>query len=282
MFDPFKIASPACVNVSGGRTSAYLLKRVIESNNGIPDDTHLIFCNTGKEDEATLRFIRDIALHWGVDITWLEYREGGGFEVVTFETASRNGEPFEAVIRQRGGVLPNPRARYCSSELKTRTIHRYLRSLGIQEWETMLGIRADEPRRVAKFRFNPHPETQDEFVRIPLADAFVTAGAVGEFWRAQPFDLALPNNGGKTIHGNCDLCFLKTGASLVSLIAEKPERGIWWATQERQAEAVAHGDGCRFRIDRPGYSSMYDFAKSQSDMYGFDNTEEAISCFCGD
>jgi 3'-phosphoadenosine 5'-phosphosulfate sulfotransferase (PAPS reductase)/FAD synthetase len=282
MFDPFKIASPACVNVSGGRTSAYLLKRVIESNGGVPDDTFLIFCNTGKEDEATLRFIRDIALHWGVHITWLEYREGGQFEVVTFETASRNGDPFEAVIRQRGGVLPNPRSRYCSSELKTRTIHRYLRSLGIQEWETMLGIRADEPRRVAKFRFNPHPETPDEFVRIPLADAFVTAGGVGEFWRAQPFDLALPNNGGKTIHGNCDLCFLKTGASLVSLIAEKPERGIWWATQEKQAEAVAHGDGCRFRIDRPGYGSMYDFVRNQSDMYGFDNNEEAISCFCGD
>lgn len=310
MFDPFKIVGPTCVNVSGGRTSAYLLKRVIESNGGIPDDTHLIFCNTGKEDEATLKFVNDISLNWGVPITWLEYRYspqatptrallramahsiepaltevvsmGQQFEVVTYETASRNGEPFEAIIRQRGGVLPNPRSRYCSSEMKTRTIHRYLRSLGIQDWETMLGIRADEPRRVAKFRFNPHPETQDEFVRIPLADAFVTAGAVGEFWRAQSFDLALPNNGGKTIHGNCDLCFLKTGASLVSLIAEKPERGVWWAKQEKQAEAVAHGDGCRFRIDRPGYGSMYDFARSQADMYGFDGDEEAISCFCGD
>ena len=282
MFDPFKIEGVTCLNVSGGRTSAYLVKRVIESNGGIPDGTYLIFCNTGKEDEATLRFIRDIALYWGVYIIWLEYREGAGFEVVTFETASRNGEPFEAIIRQRGGVLPNPRSRYCSSEMKTRTIHRYLRSLGVDEWETMLGIRADEPRRVAKFRFNPHPETPDEFVRIPLADAFVTAGAVGEFWRAQPFDLALPNNSGKTIHGNCDLCFLKTGASLVSLIAEKPERAIWWAGQEKQAEAVAHGDGARFRIDRPGYNSMYEFAQNQPDMYGFDKDEEAISCFCGD
>lgn len=294
MFDPFKIDGPTCLNVSGGRTSAYLLHRTIESNNGLPDGTYVIFCNTGKEDEATLKFVNDISVNWGIPITWLEYDNdiefagpfvrGGNarVKVVDFETASRNGTPFEKIIMHRRGVLPNPRSRYCSSELKTRTIHRYLRSLGVNEWETMLGIRADEPRRVAKFRFNPHPETPDEFVRIPLADAFVTAAAVGEFWRAQPFDLALPNNGGKTIHGNCDLCFLKTGASLVSLIAEKPERAIWWAGQEKKAEAVAHGDGARFRIDRPGYNSMYEFAQNQSDMYGFDKDEEAISCFCGD
>lgn len=242
----------------------------------------VLFCNTGKEDEATLIFVRDLALNWGVPITWLEYRDGAQFEVVTFETASRNAQPFEAVIKQRGGVLPNPRSRFCSSELKTRTMHRYIRSLGIDDWETMLGIRADEPRRVAKFRFNPHPETPDEFVRIPLADAFVSAVEVGEFWRKQPFDLGLPNLKGKTIHGNCDLCFLKTGHSLVSLIAEKPERAIWWAIQEKRAEAVATGDGDRFRIDRPGYRSMYDFVQNQSDMFGFDEDEEAISCFCGE
>jgi len=278
----FKVSGNTCLNVSGGRTSAYLVKKVIDANCGIPDGTHLVFCNTGKEDEATLLFVRDIGKQWGVDIAWLEYREGANFEIVNFDTASRNGEPFEAIIKQRGGVLPNPRARYCSSEMKTRTIHRYLRSLGIDEWETILGIRADEQRRVAKFRSNPRPETPDENIRIPLADANVTAGEVGEFWRKQDFDLGLPNNGGKTVHGNCDLCFLKTGASLVSLIAERPDRAIWWANQERSAEYVTNGNGAKFRIDRPTYQSMQSFVKSQSDMYGFDENEEAISCFCGD
>lgn len=282
MIDPFKIVGPTCLNVSGGRTSAYLLCRALESNGGLPPETVVIFDNTGKEDPLTLCFVRDLSTHLKVPITWLEYREGGSFEVVTFETASRNGEPYEAIIRDRGGVLPNPISRYCSSELKTRTTHRYLRSLGWTEWETMLGIRADEPRRVAKFRFNPHPETPDEFVRIPLADAFITAGAVGEFWRTQPFDLGLPNIGGKTLHGNCDLCFLKSGHTVKSLIAEKPERAIWWMEQESRAAEVATGNGGRFRADRPAYRSMYDFALNQSDMYGFDKDEEAISCFCGD
>ena len=282
MNDPFKIVGPTCVNVSGGRTSAYLLHRTMESNNGLPDGTVSLFCNTGKEEEATLRFVRDISAKWNVPIVWLEYRDGAGFEVVSFETASRNGEPFEAVIRQRGGILPNPRSRYCSSEMKTRTMHRYLRAIGWSEWETMLGIRADEPRRVAKFRLNPHPETPDEFVRIPLVDAFITAGAVGKFWRTQPFDLGLPNIGGKTINGNCDLCFLKTGNALVSLIAESPQRAIWWAGREDGAKSAADGDGWRFRNDRPTYGSMYEFVQSQGDMIGFDTDEEAISCFCGD
>lgn len=200
--------------------------------------------------------------------------------MVDFDTASRAGEPYEQVIQQRNGVLPNLRARYCSSEMKTRTMHRYLRSLGWAEWETMIGIRADEPRRAAKFRFNPHPETKAEYVRVPLVDAFVSARDVGEFWQDQPFDLALPNIKGKTMHGNCDLCFLKPAAQVLSLIQEKPERAVWWAEQERKAKTVAHGDGARFRNDRASYAQMAIFADQQTDM--FDQDEEAIACFCGD
>jgi len=278
VIDPFKIDGPTCISFSFGRSSAYLLHRVLESNGGLPEGSHVLSCNTGKEEEASLAFGWEISERWSVPITLLEYRPGAGFEVVTFETASRNGEPFEAVIAQRGGVLPNPRSRYCSSEMKTRTMHRYLRSLGIEEWETMLGIRADEPRRVAKFRFNPHPETPAEYVRIPLADAFVSAHDVGAFWKAQPFDLQLPNNNGKTMHGNCTRCFLKPAAQILSL--EKERHDPWWMVQEKKAESVATGDGCRFRNDRPSYAQIAAFAAEQKDM--FDQDEEAISCLCGD
>ena len=278
MIDPFKIDGPTCISFSGGRTSAYMLSRVLENNGGMPIEARVLFCNTGKEEEATLRFVHECGTRWGVHITWLEYQPGGGFAVTSFKDAKRDGEPYEAVIAQRGGTLPNPRSRYCSSELKTRTMHRHLRSIGWDEWETMIGIRADEPRRVAKFRFNPHPETKAEYVRVPLADAFVTAQEVGDFWRSQPFDLELPNNNGKTMHGNCDLCFLKPAHQVFSLIAEKPERSVWWAKQE--ADSRATGDGRFFRNDRPSYASMAKFAAEQRDM--FDHNEEAIACFCGD
>jgi 3'-phosphoadenosine 5'-phosphosulfate sulfotransferase (PAPS reductase)/FAD synthetase len=279
MPDPFKIQGPTCISFSGGRTSAYMLWRVLESNGGLPGDAKVLFCNTGKEEEATLQFVDRCALEWDVPITWLEYRNPALFAEVTFATASRNGEPFEAVIRQRGGYLPNRVARYCSSELKTRTMHRYLKNIGWEEWDTFIGIRADEPRRVAKFRANPNPETKSEDVFMPLAATNISSKLVGDFWAAQPFDLALSNFNGKTMHGNCDLCYLKPTAQLISLIQEKPSRAIWWARMEKEAESVAN-TASRFHNDRPSYKEMLAFSKQQTDM--FDQNEEAISCFCGD
>ena len=278
--DCFKITAPTCISFSGGRTSAYMLWRVLQSNGGLPDEAKVIFCNTGKEDEETLKFVRDCSRYWNVPITWLEYRAGPTFEVVSYEAASRNGEPFDAVIKQREPSLPNGRSRYCSSELKTRTMHRYLKSIGWTEWDSFVGIRADESRRVAKFRANPNPEGIHETVHLPLAMVYASAGGVGDFWKQQPFDLNLPNHNGKTMHGNCDLCYLKPKSQILSLITEKPERATWWIRHEQQAATRCTGDGAFFAIDRPNYENMRKFAAEQKDM--FDSSEEAISCFCGD
>lgn len=56
-FDPFKITEPTCISFSGGRTSAYMLWRVLQSNGGLPKEAIVCFANTGKEDEATLQFV---------------------------------------------------------------------------------------------------------------------------------------------------------------------------------------------------------------------------------
>ena len=115
MHDPFKITQPTCISFSGGRTSAYMLWRVLQTNGGMPADTVVCFANTGKEVEATLRFVRDCAEHWQVPIRWLEYVPmEPGFALIDFDRASRQGEPFEALIRKRQ-YLPNPVARGCTS-----------------------------------------------------------------------------------------------------------------------------------------------------------------------
>ena len=280
MADPFKIDSPTCISFSGGRTSAYMLWRVLQANGGLPDEAVVCFGNTGKEEEATLQFIKDVSDNWGVEIHWVERRfDDIGFERVTFETASRNGEPFEALIRKRN-YLPNPVARICTSELKIRAQSKYLASLDHFAGEkysaienlSWVGIRADEQRRAAKIA---------DKSRIPLWAASVTKETVGDFWKAQPFDLGLPNNNGVTMHGNCDLCFLKPAAQVLALIAEKPERHVWWAKMEALALALASKpSGAVFRSDRPSYAQMAKYASEQSDM--FDKNEEAIACFCGD
>ncbi len=283
MRDPFQVDGPTCISFSGGRTSAYMLWRVLQSNGGLPPDARVIFANTGKEAEETLQFVRDCSDRWGVHITWVEYRIGSGFAVVDFESASRNGEPFDQIIKQRGYILPNPRSPYCSSELKSRSMHRYLRSIGFESWESFVGIRADEPIRVGRFRANPHPESPNEEICLPLADAGVTRYDVSEFWAEQSFDLGLQNYNGNTAEGNCDLCFRKHPDRIKSLVALKPSRAAWWIEKEAQADKFATGDGNRFRNDRPSYAQYAKFAEQQTDAFGHANAEqEAIACFCGD
>lgn len=280
MTNAFKIDSPTCISFSGGRTSAYMLWRVLQANGGLPAEAKVCFANTGKEDEATLRFVEKCSKEWNVPITWVEYVNAeetkDRFKVVTFETASRNGEPFEAIIRKRN-YLPNPVSRFCTVEMKVRAIHRYLKSVGWTEWDSMLGIRADEQRRLAKIGNQDYGKHEEKIA--PLGRVGITKEMVGEFWRNQPFDLELPNINGVTMHGNCDLCYLKGGAQILSLIQEKPDRAVWWAKMEALALASAPS-GAKFRTDRPSYAEMAKFAADQRDM--FDANEEAIACFCGD
>jgi 3'-phosphoadenosine 5'-phosphosulfate sulfotransferase (PAPS reductase)/FAD synthetase len=304
MRDPFKIDGRTAISVSGGRTSGYMLWRVLQANGGrLPHDCVVMFANTGKENEETLRFVREMAARWNVPIHWLEYRSGiealgvvrsvpddappVTFAEVSFDTASRNGEPFKALIRRRL-FLPNPVSRFCTSELKIRTMHRYLKSLGWQdgdgEWDQMVGIRADEQRRVAKIRARgTSTETVRETMSLPLADAGVTLAEVTTFWDAQPFDLELPVINGRTPDGNCDLCFLKPPAVRLSIIRTRPQSPVWWIEAEAEAEAEAGSGsaGARFnKYGQPSYQQLADFARDQRDM--FDPDEEALACFCGD
>lgn len=278
--NPFLIDSPTCISFSGGRTSAYMLHRILQAHGGVlPPEAIVCFANTGKEEEATLRFVDRCSREWGVEIHWLEYRyhptPAERFKRVTFETAARDGQPFFELIDQNGSpYLPNPVARICTAKLKIRVIHHYLRSLGFEHDENAdwVGIRADEQRRAAKI----------DRSRTPLVTAGVTKETVGDFWKSQPFDLELPNMNGVTMHGNCDLCFLKPAHQIFSLIQEKPERAIWWMKMEAHAQSSnkTYGDGAKFRKDRPSYKEMYDYALKQPNL--FDTNEESIPCFCGD
>lgn len=255
-----------------------MLHRILEANNGLPKEAIVCFANTGKEEEATLKFVQDCSDNWNVPINWLEFRDSEAkFETVNYETASRQGEPFEALIRKRQ-LLPNPVARFCTVELKVRTMHRFLKSIGWTEWVSMLGIRADEQRRLAKISNQDYGTHEEKF--SPLGVDGITAMDVGKFWELNSFDLALPNHNGKTMHGNCDLCFLKGGSQIVSLINEKPERALWWARMETlvQSSGQATGQGDRFRKDRRSYAEMMKYTQDQASLF----TDETIGCFCGD
>lgn len=243
------------IQFSGGRTSAFMLHQILEANGGLPDRTHVCFQNTGREMPETLDFVAEVGRRWGVMVTWLEYRpKAPFFEIVGYQGASRNGEPFEALIRRRK-YLPNQQARFCTQELKIRTAKRYLRSIGWSRWASATGIRADEPHRLNK------PAPRDRWtVWNPLADAGIAKEDVAAFWRRQPFDLQLPNVNGNCWLGNCDGCFLKSEASIAAFTREFPTKAGWWERMEALAGDLTSGSGGTFskRYTRKEMREMMD------------------------
>jgi 3'-phosphoadenosine 5'-phosphosulfate sulfotransferase (PAPS reductase)/FAD synthetase len=264
MTEPFLLEEPGILSFSGGRTSGLLLRRTLDAYNGtLPDGVKVVFCNTGREMEETLRFVRDCASAWSVPIVWLEYREAAPhYEVVTFETASRDGRPFLELLRQhvnrkdetRGRrPLPNVRSRICTTNLKTRLKKKWARhALGWKSYFMAIGFRADEGHRVTRgFKYAEPGET----LRYPLHAAGITKDDVLAFWAAQPFSLELLVDAhGETIEGNCDLCFMKSAKKVSALAARYPDRARWWA--EREVEAATTDRPGFFRQDRPSYQDM--------------------------
>lgn len=221
--------NPIFAGISGGRTSMYLLW--LFKDKGVT----FLFQNTGREREETYEFLRDAERFWGVKIIWLEYTyEKPLFKVVDFETADRTGKPFEAIITKKQRV-PNKRERFCTQELKVKTARRYIRSLGIKHWTTLVGFRADEPKRVADLAKRYPGKTIRETVEAPLFNLGVTAEDVGAFWKTQPFDLRLPLlPNGKTFGGNCRGCFWHSEYQQAMLVRNDPEAVDWLVAQEKR------------------------------------------------
>ena len=109
MHDAFKTSGPTCISFSGGRTSAYLLWRVLQAHGGtLPDDAQVLFCNTGKEEEATLRFVRECGERWNVQIVWLEYTGNGEWVECDFDSAARSAKPLRwGRLAENFPPLPN-------------------------------------------------------------------------------------------------------------------------------------------------------------------------------
>ena len=275
MTDPFHITGPAVISFSGGRTSGYMLWRILQSHGGtLPDDVVVCFANTGREMPATLDFVRDCGAAWNVPIRWLEYRREAGrpFVVeVSHNSASREGEPFEALLRSKS-MLPNPVARFCTIELKIRTMARFVReTFGWKRWVNIVGLRADEPARIARLVLRNEANKDPFKASAPLSDAGVAEEDVFSFWADQPFDLRLKG----PWEGNCDGCFLKNRAALERMWLDHPTRMAWWPAMEGLPHGV--GAGRTFRADREDYATMAATVRDQGRL-PFDINEKALPC----
>ena len=200
------------ISFSGGRTSAVMTKLCVEKFKD-SHDIAITFANTGCEHENTLKFVDQCAKHFGWGVVWVEAvinpERGKGIrhKVVTYETASRNGEPMEADFAKHG--LPGPGWLHCTRDTKELPIKSYLkRSLG-WDWGTYwiaIGIRADEIDRVSQNR------EKLKFV-YPLVDAGWTKDDVKRECASWSFDLDLKGEH----YGNCVWCWKKSMRKLLTL-----------------------------------------------------------------
>lgn len=273
--NPYLITGPALISFSGGRTSAYMLKKIVDAHGGtLPDDVHVCFANTGKEREETLRFVHECATRWGVRVRWLEFRSrktslpvDQRFEEVGYNSASRAGEPFEALIRDKQHT-PNAVMRWCTQELKVRVMKWFMQSLGYDAWVNIIGLRHDEPHRVAKSRIKPRECWSNA---LPLDDAKVSNRDVRAFWAQQDFDLNL-----LPFEGNCDGCFLKARPKLWEIERTAPGTLQWWSDMEQ-------GPGKGRFVTEYSYAELIRDVRRQPDLFAgglFDNDPD-MDAECG-
>lgn len=228
---------PTIAGISGGSTSAMLAALC---------DRQVIFSfqNTGREAPRTYEFLGELADGLERPITWLEFRPPrrkgdrpckSRVEIVTPHNHDRSGAPFEMLMstlnnfratRGKGPIAPWWRSRICTTYMKTRTARNYVNEQGWTAWSELVGLRADEPDRVAKLRVGVPSRIGR---RAPLAEAGITKADVNAFWAQQSFQLGLD-----PLMGNCTGCFLKDQADLSRALAQPETDAQWWIGMEER------------------------------------------------
>jgi 3'-phosphoadenosine 5'-phosphosulfate sulfotransferase (PAPS reductase)/FAD synthetase len=219
------------ISFSGGRTSGYMTKKILDTKAG-EYEIKVIFANTGFENEATFQFVHDCDTQFGFNTVWLEgvtneeMGVGMSHKLVTFETASRNGEPFEEMIQKYG--ITNMQSPQCTRNLKRYPIESYLKSIGWgkRDYDLAIGIRTDELRRVK--------DDKSRSVVYPLVDWFpADKQDVLDWWEDQAFDLQLLEH-----QGNCKTCWKKSMSKLMRLHDEDPTQFDFFERMEEKYPRV--------------------------------------------
>lgn len=205
------------ISFSGGKTSAYMTKWLLENKRNDYNQIVILFSNTGQENEETLEFVNKCDREWDLGVIWLEAkvmhgeRLGSKYTITNYENASRNGEPFEEVIKKYG--IPNKAYPHCTRELKLNPMTNYIKDLGWKkdEYETAIGIRADEMDRISS-------KMNELNLIYPLCELNKqTKKSINAWWSKQSFNLDLHEH-----EGNCSWCWKKSKRKLLTLCVDNP------------------------------------------------------------
>jgi hypothetical protein len=237
------------VSFSGGKTSGYMAKKLFD---GYRDKYAMlvIFANTGLECEETLEFVDRCDRIWGFGLRWVEavvhhgQEKASTHKEVSFETASRNGQPFEEVIKKYG--IPNMAYPHCTRELKANPIRSYVHTIWSPgTYRIAVGIRGDERQRVTQQPEFVYPltETPHLFKGLEFPDMYATKPMINDWWEEQPFTLNLQEH-----EGNCQTCFKKSTPKLVRIAQEHPTRFDFTHRMEQKYGLAGHNEDGTKRV----------------------------------
>lgn len=201
------------VSFSGGRTSAYLCHLMIEKFGR--ESVDFIFMDTGAEHPKTYEFIRNVDREFGLNLVCLrlkinpELGKGNSYDVVGIESISADMKPFSDMMSKYG--TPYTGGMFCTDRMKLTPFKKYCDDkYGKGNYETWLGIRTDEARRLAEKEGIRYLAEISDFEKQDIID----------WWSDKDFDLNIPE-----WLGNCVFCPKKSNLKLAA--AQRDESGIY-------------------------------------------------------
>lgn len=272
-----------CVSVSGGRSSAVMAYIIATSSLYKDIPKVFVFANTGKEREETLIFITELEKLIGHKIHWVEavvtMQIGVGIEAIEVDylTASRKGEPFQAVIEKESftagfGKLPNMSAPYCSGRLKQVPIHKFTKEyFGTTQYTKAMGMRLEDIEETRRLSWaEVRAQVEKGKMLFPLLTDFenpMNQLAVHRYLRSLGVDLGIAST-----RGNCDLCWKKSDRNIIETLREGNTDPSFWIDMEEKT-------GGKFYRGKRSIKDFVELAKLNTTLELFPNEGEA--CFCG-
>lgn len=235
------------VSFSGGRTSAYLVIAAIEKF-GV-ENVDVVSMDTGAEHPMTYEFMRQFHAYiletYGVEITYLRtdfntpLGEGNKYHILNIDEIRSDIKPFREMIKKYG--VPYIGGMFCTDRMKLVPFTKYCQDkYGRGNYETWLGIRADEPKRLKPKKGIKYLADISDFEKEDILN----------FWSEMPFDLKIPE-----WLGNCVFCPKKSNLKLAA--AQRDEQELY-----HDFLNMIYSDSVRHDNRTGNHSQMYRGKKS--------------------
>jgi len=280
-------------SVSGGKTSAYIaanhpadynLFSLVRTDDpkckfpdaklrqAVEDRIQKPFIGT-LEDDMIIYTMFELEQFLGTPVTWV------------------SGIPYDEVIRNKGGWLPNKLHRYCTTHLKLEPMfYWWAANIGRENpVEMRIGFRANETSRADRMReklnadglaefegtFEKNKRGQNKWETVawqkpvfPLIENPTYKDQINQFWNLRPVRFAELNN--------CVGCFHRHPLLLRKMFEEHPNKMEWFNEQEKfkmskNKKATWRSDVTYERIKKSGL---------QLEL-SFDDFSDCDSGYCG-